>query len=184
MFDTIHLVATAAKAAADDDWLSRHTTLVISVTSVVFSAFVGPTVTGLLTNGRERQKDHRTSVAARRDDLRSVLDDAANVLSGAVGKLRPLLEAEQAGDALPAEPAEFVRSLVPLGERLRLRVPDHHAIATTYESAQEALDSMQTATASQQAWDTAAENFEARRSEFLAAGREALHKDIKKDTEI
>lgn len=90
---------------------------------------------------------------ARRDDLREVLDEAAKTRAGAVPHLRPLLQAAQAGNDLPDAPREFLGALVPLGERIRLRLPDGHAVLTTYETARAALGELQHATTSQDAWD-------------------------------
>ena len=173
-----------AQAVDDGDWLSRHSTLIVSVVSVIFSAFVGPTVTAFLASKRERDKDHRIIVDRRRDDLRSVLDDAAGVLSVAVAKLRPLLAAQQQGCDLPEEPAEFLGSLVPLGQRLRLRLSADHRVVVSYDVAHVALRALGAATVSKGAWDAAVADFEDKRKEFLQAGQAALHGKITDETEI
>jgi hypothetical protein len=176
---------TAAATSTDNgDWISEHTTLIISVVSVVFSAFVGPSITGWLSTGRERRKDHRALVVARREDLRAVLDEAAKALSGAVTKLRPLLAAQERQEALPSAPAEFLSSLVPLGQRLRLRLPDGHPVIAAYDVAQNALVALESAAVSQEAWNTAVTKFEEKRKRFLDAGRIALHEGITDKTEI
>jgi hypothetical protein len=125
------LLAAARAVAEDDGWISRNSTLVVGVVGIVFSGFVGPSIVAYFTGRRELAKDARTLTVARQDDLRDVLDEAAQVLSGAVGRLRPLLAAALAGEDLPKDPADFLGSLAPLGHRLRLRLPDADPVVSS-----------------------------------------------------
>ncbi len=175
--DELALLAAAA-TDADKSWLSRHSTLIVGVVGIVVSGFVGPTVTALFTSRRERNKDTRSRIATQRDDLRDRLDEAATVLGGAVANLRPLLDAEQAGRESPKEPSEFLGTLFPLGQRLRLRLPEAHPVLTTYDEVRRKLLALSRATGSQNEWDTAVRDFEESRARFLDAGRAALQAPI------
>jgi hypothetical protein len=179
----LSILAAGLAANHEDSW-TRHSTLVVGVVGIVFSGFVGPTATGLLTDWRERKRDKRALVVARREDLLIVVDEAAAVLAGAVTKLRPLLAAVEAGQNAPKEPADFISTVFPLGQRLRLRLPGHHAVVVAYEEAREKLVILSKATSSQAVFDTAIESFEASRAAFLDAARMSLHAPIKKETVI
>jgi len=175
----LHLLG--ATVAADDGWLSRNSTLVVGVVGIVFSGFVGPTVVAFFAGRRELAKDARALAVARQDDLREVLDEAAQVLSGAVGQLRPLLAAALAGDDLPKEPSDFLGSLAPLGYRLCLRLPDDDPVVASYDDAVEHLRGVAQATTSQVAFDAAVTEFETARDGFLANSRAKLRENIFED---
>jgi hypothetical protein len=179
--DALHLLATAGAAAEDDGWLSRNSTLIVGVVGIVFSGFIGPTVTAYFTGRREQAKDTRSLAVARQDDLRNVLDEAAKVLSGAVGRLRPLLAAALAEEELPKEPADFLGSLAPLGHRLRLRLPDDDPVVASYDAAVNRLRAVGQATGSQAAFAAAVTEFDAARDDFLGNSRTKLRSDIFED---
>jgi hypothetical protein len=178
ILDTIHLVVAAASSAEDDGWISRNSTLIVGVVGIVFSGFIGPTVTAWFTGKRETAKDSRALAVARQDDLRGVLDEAAKILSGAVGHLRPLLAASLASEDLPKEPADFLGSLAPLGHRLRLRLPDQDPVVAGYDEAVERLRAVGKATASQAEFDAAVAGFDSARDRFLANSRARLRSEI------
>lgn len=177
----LHLLGATGAASQDGDWLSRNSTLVVGVVGIVFSGFVGPTVVAYFAGRREVAKDARALAVARQGDLRLVLDEAAQVLSGAVGQLRPLLAAALAGNDLPQEPADFLGSLAPLGHRLRLRLPDEDPVVASFEGVVERLRGVAQATSSQAEFDTAVTEFETARDLFLANSRAKLREDIFKD---
>ena len=174
----LHLLAAVAATAKDDDWLSRNSTLIVGVVGIVFSGFIGPTVVAYFTGRRELARDARALAVARQDDLRDLLDEAAQVLSGAVGRLRPLLAATLDDRELPKEPADFLGSLAPLGHRLRLRLPDDDPVVVSYDGAVESLRSVAQATGSQVAFDAAVNDFDTARDGFLANSRAALRADV------
>jgi hypothetical protein len=176
--DLLSVAAQATVASEDADWWSEHSTLIVGVVGIVVSGFVGPTLTALYTARRDRQRDSRSVIAARREDLRDVLDGAAGVLGGAVSKLRPILEAEQKGDAPPQEALDFLGTLFPLGQRLRLRLPEDAPAVQAYDEVRERLVAVSEAGRSQGDFDTAVEAFETSRSAFLSAAREALEAPI------
>jgi hypothetical protein len=177
-------LVAGARDATDDGWLRDNATLIVGVVGIVVSGLMGPSVAAAWTSRRERQSDHRALVVARRDDVRALLDEAARVLGGAVGHLRPLLAAEQRGEPPPQEAADFLGSLVPLGQRLRLRLPSEHDVIAAYERVREKLRVLAQATQSQSAFDAAVDEFEAERERFLAAGRAALQAPISEESQI
>ncbi len=180
------MLALAALAAQQtgDDWWSRNATLIVGVVGIVVSGFVGPTITALWTARRERHKDQRALIVARRDDLRSILDETAALLGGAIGQLRPLLDAQLSGRPLPKEPVEFLSTLTPLGQRLRLRLAEDSAVVAAYDEAQAALVRLEAAATSQPAWDAGVEAFEAARSVFLEEGRRTVQAPVEHDEEF
>jgi hypothetical protein len=176
--------ATTPPAKAEQSWLQENATLIVGVVGIVMSGFVGPTVTGWLTSRREEAKDKRALVVARRDDLRELVDEAAKVLGGAVARLRPLLAAQIASEDPPQEPADFLGTLFPLGQRLRLRLPEDDDVIKTFETARLALLGASRATGSQPEFDAAVAAFETARGTFLEAARKRLQAKICKNTEI
>lgn len=173
-----------AATEKSESWWTTNATLIVGVVGILVSGLVGPTVTALWTARREKQKDHRAAVSARRDDLRTLLDEAAKSLAAAVPTLRPLLQAHLAGEALPEGPRDFLSALFPLEQRLAIRVGGEHALVTGFRAAREALITVSEATGSQQKFDEAVKEFEAKRAKFLEAGRSALAAPIEKDTQI
>jgi hypothetical protein len=165
-------------AASEQDWLTIHATLLVGIVGILVSGLVGPTVTAAWTTRRERTRDHLATVSERRDDLRVVIDEAAKVLGNAVSNLRLLLAAREKGDQLPAGPTDLLRSLVPLGQRLRLRLPEHHSVIVGFEASRKKLIDLSHATKTQAEFDRVAKEFEAHRESFLDAGRDALQAPI------
>lgn len=176
--DTLTFLVVAAAQQADESWWTKHSTLIVGVVGIIVSGFVGPTVTGWLTGRRERAKDARGRVASQRDDLRGVLDDAAIALAAAVSNLRPLLDAQLAGREPPEKPADFLRSLIALEQRLRLRVPATDPLVQTFADVRAKLLDLSRATSSQEEWDAGVQDFEATRATFLEAGRTTVHAPI------
>jgi hypothetical protein len=174
------LIAQAAQQA-DESWLTRHSTLIVGVVGIIISGFVGPTVTAIFTAGRERAKDARALSVGRRDDLRALLDEAAKALAAAVPNLRPLLDAQLAGREPPKEPADFLRSLVALDQRLRLRARATDPVVQQFEKVRAKLLALSRATGSQADWDSSVEEFEAARAMFLDAGRAAVQAPISEE---
>jgi hypothetical protein len=167
-------------AVSDQDWLSRHATLVVGVVGIVFSGLIGPSVSAGWVSRRERRRDHQTTIIKRREDLQLVVDEAAKILGGAVSHLRPLLAAKQANKPLPTGPADLLKELVPLGQRLQLRLPESHQVLKRYEGARKGLIQVSHADSSQAEFDEAADKFESLRGQFLDAARAALQAPITK----
>lgn len=169
---------TAASSVDQQSWLSRNSTVVVSITAVVFSALVGPSVTAYFLGKRERSKDRRSVLATHREDLRGVLDECAVVFASAIGKLRKVLDASLKGETPPTEPAEFLAAIPSLGQRLRLRLPEGHVVVKEFDNAKLKLLAIPTKVSSQDEFDDAVDDFESSRQKFLEAGRTAVQAPI------
>jgi hypothetical protein len=174
----VPLLAAGAAAAVKQDWFSEHATLIVGVVGIVFSGFVGPTVTGWLTGGRERQKDERALTVSRRDNLREVVDEAAKVLGAAVTNLRAAREAEEKSDPIPKETTELLAIVFPLGQRLRLRLPASSDVVKSYDEAREKLEAVWHVMNEGGDFDAAIKEFELAREQFLDNARAYLEQPL------
>lgn len=170
-------------AATQPDWLSRHATLLVGVVGVLVSGLLGPSVAAAWTAKRERARDHRGRVGSRREDLQGVLDEAAKLLAAAIPNVKRLM-ATSAEEPLPEGPRDLLGELVPLSQRIQLRLPAAHPVVTSFEAAREALVALSRAAGSQEDFDHAADSFEAKRTVFLSACRNALQAEITRKVEI
>jgi hypothetical protein len=161
-------------ADAHKSWLTENAALVVGVVGILVSGLVGPSVAAVWTDKREREKDERGRLAARQDDLRGVVDEAAKVLGDAVPRLRAALGAQIANQPLPSDVRDFLAEVFTLGQRLRLRAAATDQVVTTYDAAREQLKVVSEARTSQNAFDDAAKQFALRRAEFLDHARRAL----------
>ncbi len=183
---TVSVLYLAAQAAQQTDrgWWAENSTLIVGVVGIIFSGFIGPSVVAFFTARRERSKDKRALIVARRDDLRTLIDEAAAVLGGAVTALRPLLAAELAGEETPKEPRDFLGTLVPLGQRLRLRLPAGHDVVKAYDATRAKLVALAGATDSQPSFDAAVEELESAREVFLDEARKVLQAPVDEKKEL
>jgi len=177
-------VFLAASKPPDPDWWVDHSTLLISLTSVVVSGLLGPTVIALWTAKRERDRDARDAVVSRRDDLRELLDETARTLAVAATHLRRVVAAQQDGAPPPDDQVEFLSKLAPFRLRLQLRLPDDHPILTAYEAVVTALTELENSTKSKLVWAAALDDFESKRKAYLQAGRAAVQAPIREELEI
>jgi hypothetical protein len=166
------------------DWWTRHSTLIVGITGIVVSGLVGPSVAAAWIAQREKRRDHFALVDSRRVDLREVIDDSAKLLGGAVPRVRQLVAAEEKGEELPAGPADLLSELVPLGQRLQLRLPRNHEVVRFYDDACAGLRDLAKERSSQERFEEAAKKFEAQREVFLNAGRKAIQAPITTEAEI
>jgi hypothetical protein len=169
--------------ASSPDWLNQHSTLLVGVVGILVSGLIGPSVAALWVNRRERQRDHFALIDMRRQDLRGVIDETAKLLGGAVHHLRHLVVAEKKGEELPPDSTDLLRELVPLGQRLQLRLPRNHEVIRFYDDACTGLRNLAKQT-SKDDFDKAADNFEAQREVFLNAGRKVLLAPVSMKVEI
>lgn len=139
---------------------------------------MGPSIAALWTTRREREKDARARLLVQRDDLRSVVDEAAKALGGAVVRLRLALEAQLKGQPLPHDTRDFLAELFTIGQRLRLRAPVSDAMVQSYDAAREQLIEVARATSTQADFDDAAAVFDTKRAHFLDKSREVLNAPI------
>lgn len=140
--------------------------LIASLAGIVVSGVVGPQITVWATRRWDRRKFLRDQAAARRDQLRDLLDQAASLLGSGLTNLRLLRQAQAVG-AAPSEDLRAWRSQVfPLGQRLRLYLPEDDPVVVAYERVRQHLAAA-VASADGQVDDEALDRFEAARDQFL-----------------
>jgi hypothetical protein len=145
-------------------------TLVVSVVGIATSGVVGPQFTAWATRRANRLQFDRQRVAERLDDLRNLVDEAAVLLATGATNLRLLAQGAS------THPADWIQQVFPLGQRLRLRLPEDHAVVKAYDAVREAL----TATGGAAADELEAHlvDFETKRSTFLQLARDTLNSPI------
>ena len=177
------MIAFTVAQSTTGDWLSNHSTLIVGVVGIVVSGILGPAVTIGLSRKSARQQFKRDLIVARRDDLARLLDEAALLLGAGGTNLRLL---EEASDRKPAPPAanEWARSVFPLGQRLRLRLPDEHAVVRAYDDVRQRLTDAQKAISNETSFSEALDRYEQARAAFLDAARDAVQAPVDEDREI
>ncbi len=145
-------------------------TLAASITGIVVSGVVGPQVTAWSIRRANRRQFNRDQAARRRDDLRSVLDEAAVLLASGATNLRLLRETPT------VELRDWLSSVFPLGQRLRLRLPGDDEVVAAYNEVREALAT--TAEGVEPDVDSAIADYERKRERFLDLARAALTAEI------
>ncbi len=177
------MIAVTVAQSTTGDWLSNHSTLIVGVVGIVVSGILGPAVTIGLSRKSARQQFKRDLIVARRDDLARLLDEAALLLGAGGTNLRLL---EEASDRKPAPPAadEWARSVFPLGQRLRLYLPDEHAVVRAYDDVRQRLTDAQKAISNETSFSEALDRYEQARAAFLDAARDAVQAPVDEDQEI
>jgi hypothetical protein len=162
----------ALPSASHGDAMSVfNAALITSIAGILVSGVVGPQFTSWSTRRANRKQFNLDQNARRRDDLRSLLDEAAILLASGATNLRHLRE-EHANPEL----ANWLSQLFPLGQRLRLRLPKGHQAVRAYEEVRESLANV--ADSDVQAVIT---DFEAKRDHFLDVARQTLNTEISED---
>src|SRR5258708_1475213 len=92
--------------------------LITSIAGILVSGVVGPQFTSWSTRRANRKQFNRDQNARRRDDLRSLLDEAAILLASGATNLRHIREANP-----DSELANWLSQIFPPGHRLRRRLP-------------------------------------------------------------
>jgi hypothetical protein len=153
-----------------------NTTLVVSVTGIVVSGVVGPTVTSWAARRAARKQFVRDQAARRREELHALMDEAASVLGLGPTRLRQTLELERASAELPEELRLWPEQVYVIGQRLRLRLGGADPVVQAYDTVRARLiEAAQLATQDdEQQHENAVLRFEASREEFLAAARTKL----------
>src|SRR5258708_1439399 len=145
--------------------------LITSLAGILVSGVVGPQFTSWSTRRANRKQFNRDQNARRRDDLRSLLDEAAILLASGATNLRHIREANP-----DSELANWLSQIFPLGQRLRLRLPKNHQIVRAYDEVTDAL-----ATAADSDVQAVVADFEAKRDHFLDVARQTLDTEIPED---
>lgn len=147
-------------------------TLTASIVGIVVSGVVGPQVTAWMARRNDRLRFDRDQAAHRRDDLRAVLDEAAVLLAAGATNLRLHRAANVAGTSQEPAVKDWLASVFPLGQRLRLRLTADDPVVVAYDQVREAL--VDVAAEPRGDIDDLVEEFETRRSAFLDAARRGL----------
>jgi|SRR5579884_413450 len=150
-------------------------TIAVSAVGILVSGVVGPSISGWAGRRADAQRFERDQAGRRRDDLRSVVDEGAQLLAVGATNVRVIREARTTGISEPDEVRDWASRVHVLQERLLLRVSSDHPVATTYRAVRESLIALDDAGDVEAAVD----EFEARRDAFLAAARAALDAEIR-----
>jgi hypothetical protein len=148
-----------------------NTTLYTAITGIVVSGVAGPAVASWTSRRASRQQFGRQVALERRDELRSLLDQAAELLSVGATNIRLAEEADRAGRPAPDEVSEWAGKIHVLEQRLLLRLPTAHRVVARYSEVRETLVALGTSNAS-------VDEFETARSSFLETARETLGEPV------
>ena len=151
-------------------------TLIASVTGIVVSGVVGPTISGWAVRRADAQRFKREQRGKRHDDLRAVVDEAATLLAVGATNIRLLQEARAANREEPESVRDWASNVHALQQRLLLRVAPSDSVATAYQEVRDALIALDRQ--QDQAQEEAVQEFEGKRLAFLAAARAALETEI------
>jgi hypothetical protein len=156
-----------------------NTTLIASITGIAVSGVVGPSTTAWATRRTARAQFLRDRAAARRDELRGLLDEAATVLGLGGTRLRQAWEAEKAGQALD-QFRPWSEQVFTLRQRLRLRLVADDPIVVAYDVVRDRLimAGELVSQPEQARYDTALDEFEAARDAFLMTCQAALDEPL------
>lgn len=155
-------------------------TIWVSIAGIAVSGVLGPQITTWATRRANRRQFDRDQNAKRRDDLRTILDEAAVLLASGTTNLRLTLENAKSGQADSEELANWRRQVFPMSQRLRLRLSGDNEVVRAYDDAREAL--IETGGETNNI-DAAISNFETQRNRFLDTARKELDKRIPEKVE-
>jgi hypothetical protein len=153
-----------------------NATLVVSIVGIFVAGIVGPTLSSWAGRRADEQRFQRDQASRRRDDLRSVVDDAARLLALGGTNVRVIRDARARNVAEPDDVREWASSVHVLEQRLLLRVPATDVVATTYRDVRQSLIALDVDESKDS--DRAVANFEALRDAFLTAARRALEAQV------
>lgn len=145
--------------------------VIVGVTGIIVSGVVGPSIAALLARRSRTREFHREQVAARRGELRQLLDEAASLLASGPTNVR-ILHEQQAGAEVEHARA-WLSQVFPIGQRLQLWLPADHPVVTSYERVRERLVDAAGAGAAPGS-DRILDQFEQDRASFLDHARDAL----------
>lgn len=152
-------------------------TVIVSIAGIVVSGVVGPAVSTWAARVSARRQFVRDREATRRDELLSLLDEAASILGLGPVRLRQTREHASDRTTPEAEVRIWPEQVYALGQRLRLRLGAEHEVVTAYERVRARLvecGQIGSDVADTQKHENAILRFEAARGEFLDAAGRAL----------
>lgn len=145
--------------------------VIVGVTGIVVSGVVGPAVAAVLARRTRTREFHREQVAARRDELRKLLDEAASLLARGPTNVRVLHEQTEGVELERAR--GWLSQVFPIGQRLQLWLPADHPVVGAYERVRERLVEAAEAGPAPAA-EAILVQFESERRIFLDQARDAL----------
>jgi hypothetical protein len=148
--------------------------LALGLTGIVVSGVVGPAIAAWFSRRGDEQRFARDQTRRRDDDLRSVLDESAELLGAGGTNLRLAYEAVVRGESIPGEVDDWAGRVHLLGQRLLLRLPPKDPIVTSYGQVREALLEVGRRYGDAAEYDKALSAFEARRTAYVESARRAL----------
>lgn len=158
-----------ADADGVDPWLA--------IGGIVVSGALGPWLAGLAQRRADRQRFQQDRAAVRRDDLRALLDRAAELLAPGATNLREISHTHQ----IPVELNDWMKETFTMGQRLRLRLPDDHDVVTAYDEVREAMTGVSDLAVDAPCYHAAVTRFEEARAAFLETGRVELASPVPVD---
>lgn len=147
-------------------------TTLIALAGIVVSGVLGPWVAALMARKSSRQQFTLDQGALRREELQKLLDEAAELLGAGVTHVRRLRETADHGDDAAQQAQEWLDKVFPLGQRLRLRLPETDKVVTTYDAVRERLVAY--IVSKEMTADAAVQEYEVARNDFLKAARQTL----------
>jgi hypothetical protein len=153
-----------------------NATVTVSAIGIVVSGVVGPAISSWAGRRADAQRFRREQAGVRRDDLRSVVDDAARLLAVGATNVRLIRDARQAGVEEPRDVKDWASNVHALQQRLLIRVSEGDPIAVSYQQVREALIALDQPKRADLG-DAVAE-FEAKRIAFLDAARIELQRIV------
>lgn len=165
--------ASTSPASSGNSGLNA--TVWVAIAGIVVSGILGPQITSWSTQRANRKQFNRDQNAKRRDDLRAVLDEAALLLASGATNLRLIRANRLRGDPDSVELANWRSEVFPMGQRLRLRLPEDNDVVRAYDDARKAL--IETPREADNI-DSAIADFETQRSKFLDIARRELDRKI------
>ena len=159
--------------------MSTLDTTLIAIAGILVSGVVGPQLTSWSARRANRKQFNREQNARRRDDLRTLLDEAAILLASGATNLRHMQEDASRGQESAPDVTAWLAQVFPLGQRLRLRLPESHRVVQAYDDVREAL-----AAAADVDIETVVSDYEAKRAHFLDLARETLNVEIPEKGDI
>jgi hypothetical protein len=157
-----------------------NTTLIAAVTGIVVSGIVGPSATAWASRRAARKQFVRDRAAARRDELRSLLDEAAVTLGLGGSRLRQVRHSGEPGSRLSEPQPSWAEQVFTVGQRLRLRLPADDPIILSYDRVRQQLVVLAelSSQADEASYEQVMTAFETARDAFLAASQAALDAPI------
>jgi hypothetical protein len=153
-------------------------TLIVSIVGIGVAGVVGPAVTAWATRRASRQQFERDQAGKRRDDLRKLVDEAAELLAAGATNIRRLSSAAQMNQPPPAEVETWAQTVFSLQQRLRLRLPADHEVVETYDAVRLKLVAIGQRGHAAGAEQELVVEFERDRDTFLDAARRALERPV------